>query len=649
MDAERWRAEQGRLREAVLSRRGAHERSTPVVSSTHAPPFVSVIVVCWNAEAVLPRCLKQLLDQDYPNYEIVVVDEGSQDRTLAIAQEALGSGRVKIVRSRVNRGCPHGRNLGLRSARGEIIAFIDADGFAAPNWLSRIVSAFETDDSVGAVASTVFFAANPLVLNGAGGTVNRQGWAADLSMNDSYERARIASEALYPMGCGMAIRRSAAERVGPFDERMLNYYDDVDYGIRIWRAGYRVAVAEDAWIDHGFGQSDQGAARGPGDSSRKRLLCERHRMRVVLKHAPLGDLRRWAVHEARTLRHAPWRRRALKLRAIGWNAAHLPSTLGTRRRLRRAPAAPKRLVDQSWGDGFPVGVPPIATPRPEHATNALDMAEPGSQDQLLYGWFPLERRDGRSRRWAGVRAAALIRLERPARRLRIDYANVPVDAGGVDLCVRRVGSPEPLASVWSTHLSWQYVERSVENHPLALPAGDYEVVFSAAEGWSDPPRETRLLAFALSRMSFEESYEIPVGGLDMASQAVEEQLVRGWLEAEHGPGGAYRWASGRAGIMVRLAEPATSARLSYRMPPGPIGGVSVSARPLDREEPAWSTRIAWRPDDWCEDSFALALPAGDYVVAFDAESTWSNPEQRDPALPPENRSLGIAVSRLSFA
>ncbi len=83
------------------------------------------------------------------------------------------------------------------------------------------------------------------------------------------------------MGCGMAVRRSALERVGPFDDRMLNYYDDVDYGMRLWRAGWRVVVAPDAWIDHGFG-----GAGGEGDSSRKRLLCERHRMRVVLEHAP---------------------------------------------------------------------------------------------------------------------------------------------------------------------------------------------------------------------------------------------------------------------------------------------------------------------------------------------------------------------------
>ena len=189
--------------------------------------LASIIVVCWNSANVLARCLDQLMTQDYPRYEIIVVDDGSQDETVRVAERASAKGELLILRSAHNRGCPHARNLGLRHARGEIIAFIDADGFAAPSWLRRIVAAFGTDETIGGVASTVFFADNPLVLNGAGGIVNRQGWAADLSMNESYEHARIASEALYGMGCGMAMRRSAVERVGGFDNRMLNYYDDV--------------------------------------------------------------------------------------------------------------------------------------------------------------------------------------------------------------------------------------------------------------------------------------------------------------------------------------------------------------------------------------------------------------------------------------
>jgi GT2 family glycosyltransferase len=614
----------------------------PAAAGTPGTTLVSVIVVCWNAADVLGRCLDQLFAQDYANREIIVVDDGSDDDTLAVAEKAAGRGEVTLVRSPRNRGCPSARNLGLRHATGEIIAFIDADGFATPQWLGEIVRAFGDDPRIGGIASTVFFDDNPMVLNGAGGIVNRQGWAADLSMNESYESARIAEEALYPMGCGMALRRSALDRVGPFDDRMLNYYDDVDYGTRLWRAGYRVAVAADAWINHGFG----GAG---GDSAQKQLLCERHRIRVVLKHAAAGTLARWAVQEARALERAPAPRRALKIRATAWNLWHMPSVLASRWRLRRAPRVPDGLLDPSWGDGFPAGVPPLSIPRPETAASRIDMADPASGEQLLSGWFPVESVDGRSYRWAGKRAAALIGLDAPARRLRLDYAHVPVDIGGVDVSVRRLGSSDPLTPVWSTRLLWQYIARSVENHPLALPAGDYEVVFSTNEGWSKPPFDTRSLGFALASMSFEESFKIvPGGGLDMASAAVDEQLVSGWFEAEQSSGRSYRWAAGCAAIAAHLSERVGSAELSYRFPPGPVGAVTLSVLDLGSRQEVCSVRIEGEDTEWHEGRFPLQLAAGDYMIVFRADTIWSNPAQRDPALPPENRSLGFALSSLTF-
>jgi GT2 family glycosyltransferase len=640
MEPRRWGAQQRTLREALRAATRVEDGGPRAPEEAgRAVPLVSVIVVCWNAADVLARCLDQLLAQDYAAYEVIVVDDGSDDATLEIAREARGE--VTIVSSPRNRGCPHARNLGVLRARGELVAFVDADGFAAPDWLSRIVEAFASDMTIGGVASTVFFDANPLVINGAGGVVNRQGWAADLSMSESYETAEIASEALYPMGCGMALRRAALETVGAFDDRMLNYYDDVDYGIRLWRAGYRVVVAGDAWIDHAFGQPS-----APTD--RKQLLCERHRMRVVLKHAPRGELGRWLLHEASALRRASFPRQKLKLEAIAWNVRHLLSMFNSRLRLRRRPAPPARLVDRSWGDGFPAGVPPVLTPRPSNATNALQTAHPGSEGQLLYGWFPAERNDGRGYRWAAVHAAALIELKAPARRLLLDFSHVPLDNGGVEVRIRRLGSPDPLAFVWATHLSWQYAERSIENHPLELAAGDYEVLFSARRSWSDPPRENRSLGFALAGMSLLETFELGPGGLDMASEDVAGQLVSGWFEPEVGDVGVYRWAGAHAAAVIRVARSASSARLIYRMAPGPIGAVAVSVCPLGSSQATLLGRIAWREGGWGEVSFPLALAAGDYVVSFDAETSWSNPGRRDPALPPEGRSLAVGVASLSF-
>lgn len=641
VDTERWRDAQRRSRQMVRDRRRASQPVGAAKDHGAQAPLASVIVVCWNSAKVLGRCIEQLFAQDYPNYEVIVVDDGSQDETAEIAQRAATGGRLKLVRSAVNGGCPHARNLGLREARGEVIAFVDADGYAARDWLSAVVAAFGAEETIGGVASTVFFDANPMVLNGAGGTVNRQGWAADMCMNESYERAQIPAEALYPMGCGMAFRRAAIERVGQFDDRMLNYYDDVDYGIRLWRAGYRVVVAPDAWVDHGFGQAG-------GESARKALLCERHRMRVVLKHLSSESLVRWASGELATLRDASRARRVLKLRAMAWNIRHLPSVLACRGTLRGAPLPPERLVEEGWGDGFPAGVPPVSAPRPEGACAGIEMADPRSAGQLPYGWFPLESVDGRSYRWAGVQAAALIHLEVPARRLRLDYAHVPVDVGGVELLVRRLDGEEPLTAVWGTELRWQFTARSIENHPLALPAGDYEVVFSAAEGWREPPLKTRSLSLALSSLSFEEGFEIEPGGLDMSSPSVEGQLVSGWLDAEHGPDGGYRWAGGRAEAVVRLPAGATGARLIYRMPPRSIGSLKVVVSRLSDTSISGETELLWQEGEWHEDELALQLDSGDYLVTFQSEGTWSNPEGSDAELWPESRALGFAVARLRF-
>jgi GT2 family glycosyltransferase len=641
MDRKQWKLDQLALRAAMREHRASAVDGAPIArGSRRAAPLVSVIVVCLNAEDVLARCIDHLFAQDYPNYEIIVVDDASDDDTVGVARQAAQRGELTLLLSRRNRGCPSARNLGLSRAGGEIVAFVDADGFAAPDWLSGVVEAFSDDATIGAIASTVFFDENPLVLNGAGGTVNRQGWAADLSMNEPYGVAAVASQTLYPMGCGMALRREVVERVGPFDEQMLNYYDDVDYGIRIWRAGYRVVVAPNAWVDH---------RAGGGDSAMKRLLCERHRMRVVLKHTDWPPLREWFVRELESLRRASSRVRLRKLRAAAWNLRRMPSLLSYRRPQRGSPRVPQGLVDSSWGDGFPAGVTPRPLPRPESAREAVDMADVASASQLTHGWFAAERVNGRTRRWATPHAAALVHLTRTARRLRIDYSHVPVDIGGVDLTIRRVGDTEPGSSLWRTHLAWQYTAWSVENHPLELHAGDYEVVFEARRGWSDPPQDTRSLAFALASLRFTDLREIHRDGLDMASLAAEDQLLGGWFEPEFSDGHDYRWAGREGGALIRLDERCERARIVYRTPPGPGGDLTVAVMPLDQVEPIWTGRLAPAQEDWREAQLDLRLEPGDYVLSLSAERTWSNPEGRDPSLWGENRTLGFALSAIELS
>jgi hypothetical protein len=315
--------------------------------------------------------------------------------------------------------------------------------------------------------------------------------------------------------------------------------------------------------------------------------------------------------------------------------------------MRALDPVPERLVDPSWGDAFPAGVPTLARPDTRTAARVLDAGRAADEGQLLYGWFAPEEIQGRTYRWASRRAAALIRLGSRSRRLRLEYAHVPRDIGEVEVAVRRVGSADPLAADWSTRLAWQYIGRSVENHPIDLAPGLYEIVFSAARTWSDPPRETRPLAFALARAAFEQTFDVPAGGIDMARDGVEDQLVSGWYEGESEGSRSYRWASARAAAVVRLPNRVSGARVVCRMPPR-AGAVVLSLRPLAGDGAAHSTRIQGAAGEWCECRLELDLAAGDYLAEFAAEQPWSNPAGRDPELWPEDRVLGVGVSVLSF-
>jgi glycosyltransferase involved in cell wall biosynthesis len=105
---------------------------------------VSVVVPVYNQAASLPRTLASLFVQDLPasDYEIIVVDDGSTDGTDAVARRLATSwsGAMRVL-TKHNGGPASARNLGLAHARGEIVAFMDGDCAAAPNWLSSLVRA----------------------------------------------------------------------------------------------------------------------------------------------------------------------------------------------------------------------------------------------------------------------------------------------------------------------------------------------------------------------------------------------------------------------------------------------------------------------------------------------------------------------------
>ena len=126
--------EANRKHRAVIRRRRLNGQE-PSAEELPAQPLVSIIVLNLNGEKIISRCLDHLLAQTYRNFEIIVVDNGSTDSSLEILADYSSDHQVLVLQSRSNLGIPGGRNYAAASARGEILAFVDNDGYADQNWL----------------------------------------------------------------------------------------------------------------------------------------------------------------------------------------------------------------------------------------------------------------------------------------------------------------------------------------------------------------------------------------------------------------------------------------------------------------------------------------------------------------------------------
>ena len=122
-------------------------------------PRISVIVIGYNIEQYISQCLESVLAQDYNNFELIFVDDGSRDNTLQAAQKFSGDSRVKIIHKE-NGGCVSARKAGVRGAQGEYICFVDGDDWLNPDMLSNLVSELDSHSERVDIAASRFFFQN---------------------------------------------------------------------------------------------------------------------------------------------------------------------------------------------------------------------------------------------------------------------------------------------------------------------------------------------------------------------------------------------------------------------------------------------------------------------------------------------------------
>jgi GT2 family glycosyltransferase len=198
-------------------------------------PRVSVVVCAYNAADTLDDCLNALTGLKYPDFEIILVNDGSKDATGEVARRHAGVRVIDIP----NGGLSAARNVGLDAATGEIVAYTDADTRADEDWLTFLVQPFINSDVVASGGPNVVPADDPPM---AQSIARAPGGPTHVLLDD-----RIAE---HVPGCNMAFRREALLAIGGFNPIYLRAGDDVDVCWRLQAKGWRIGFASSALVWH---------------------------------------------------------------------------------------------------------------------------------------------------------------------------------------------------------------------------------------------------------------------------------------------------------------------------------------------------------------------------------------------------------------
>lgn len=243
-----------------------------------------MVVVNWNRRQLLRACLESLAGQSLSGFEVVVVDNGSDDGSAQMAAAEFGGCskfRWKLIRNRENRGFCAANNQGIAASAGDLVALLNNDAEAEPGWLEALSGAFDLADDIGMAASKILVYGEPQRIDKAGHVIyldgQNRGRGSGVLDCGQFDRME---ETLWPDGCAAMYRREMLDQIGGFDEDFFAYGDDAELGLRARIAGWRCLYVPGAVVRH-----HRAATLGVASSKRIELI-ERNRVLLAAKLFP---------------------------------------------------------------------------------------------------------------------------------------------------------------------------------------------------------------------------------------------------------------------------------------------------------------------------------------------------------------------------
>lgn len=219
-------------------------------------PPVTVVISTRNRGETAVRTIQTILQNNYPYFELIVIDQSEDDLTGKSIQPFLGNPRFRYIRS-MTRGLSAGRNVGIKHSKSELIALTDDDCETPADWLRKLVMAFEVDDRIGVVFGNV--ESGPY--DGTAGFIPTHFQPRPFLAHGIEEKHRVEG-----MSACMGIRRSLWERLGGFDEMLgsgsiFRAGEETDFTIRAILKGHSVYGTPEVTVIHqGFRSWIEGRA-----------------------------------------------------------------------------------------------------------------------------------------------------------------------------------------------------------------------------------------------------------------------------------------------------------------------------------------------------------------------------------------------------
>ena len=303
-------------------------------NSPEANPRVSVIVVNYNGEHLLPDCLNSIHNQDYRNVETIVVDNASSDGSRDLIRSKFPN--VKLLEMPNNLGYARGANQGISASKGEICAMVDTDAILAPNWIRSILAVLRLQPGI--AGGKVHRKDNRLY--SAGGLLNHRNGLAIMRGNEQPDTGIFdrVEEVDWVTFCSASFTKELTREIGFLDTGYETYREDIDFCVRARRAGFKVMYAPDAVSWHAVSGTSERYAR-------KHYLLYRNWIRfnlinLNLRYLVPGTLYS-IIHIVLVFLRCAARSEAAQgmetVRALAWNLPRVAESLLLRRTILRHP------------------------------------------------------------------------------------------------------------------------------------------------------------------------------------------------------------------------------------------------------------------------------------------------------------------------